>query len=618
MFVKTELFEAVKFHPFFRGLPAEEAMSLLEWCEQKMFSKNEVMLSANEKRKGLILLLDGVAEVYVEHGDYDEVLEVIQKGDLIGFSSLADFLGVSKQRGKDEMVSVRAVERSLVLIIPFSVIAQRWGDQHVHDYLLAQVAVRLKDVYSSLAEQIKQARRFGDTSSLVLRVQDLMAHNVIDSPPQATVQDIAKKMVSYHISSVLITENGQLEGIITEKDLVERVIGKSLPYDTEAKQIMTKNVVTISRFAYYYDALSLMLENGVKHLPVVDDGRVEGIITFSDLLRKKNESIMRTIQQIDDASEETLPKIKTAIYELLATMLREQIPVFHCLKILTKLYDRLVSRCIALTIQACGEPPSRFAFYQMGSSGRGEQFLLTDQDHFLVYEREEHKEYFSRLGNGIVEMMEKAGYERCKGKMMSSESQWRGSIACWKDRLREWIIYATNDNLLLAQNFFSHRFVYGDASLREEFTEMIKEQMKRAKIFLFRLVELEKQHEIPTLDHPIRSIFRLERKTIDIKKEVLFPYHHGIQILSLTHGIVSGTPMERIEQLKEKKVLSEHFAKDIQTAAEEVLKIYMRHKWQNPSTSVLSFTAMTTREKDELMLSLKTLKQLQNHLFSHF
>ncbi|WP_091703076.1 DUF294 nucleotidyltransferase-like domain-containing protein [Anoxybacillus pushchinoensis] len=610
-------------HPLFSGLPKEEIDRLIAICERKTFEKDDTILGKNERRKGLVLLLDGVAEVYVEHEGYDEVLEVVQKGGLIGFSSLADFLGVSKGGGKEELVAVRAAERCEVLIIPFSVLSRLWDDPNVHDYLLAQVCVRLKDVYVSLAEQIKQARKFGDSTSFVVPVQDLMVRDVVTLPPTATVQEAAKKMAETHISSIIVTEEKKLCGIVTETDLVERVLSCSLPYDTAIERVMTKDVATISRFAYYYDALAMMIERGVKHLPVVDDEKVQGIVTFSDLMRKKNESMMRTIQQIDHADERTLPKMKMAIYELLGTMLSDQVPIAQCLNMITKLYDRLVLRCMALAVNKVGEPPCRFAFYQMGSSGRREQFLLTDQDHFLVYESDEHAAYFAKLGEAIVCVMEKAGYERCKGKMMASEKAWRGSLETWKDRLREWMIHATNDNLLLAQNFFSYRFVYGDMDLHRTFEQQIREQLNRAKIFFFRLVEIEKQNEIPTLDRPIRSIFGLERKTIDMKKEVLFPYHHSVQILSLIHGIVSGTPFERIEKLKEKHVLSPSFAKDVQKAVENVLAIYIRHKWNHykankQASSVLSFTTMTTREKDELILSLKTLKQLQAQLFSHF
>lgn len=292
-------------HPLFSGVSKQEMEKLLAECEQKTFEKDDTILGKNERRKGLVLLLDGVAEVYVEHEGYDEVLEVVQKGGLIGFSSLADFLGASKG-GKEELVAVRAAERCDVLVIPFSVLARLWDDPNVHDYLLAQACVRLKDVYVSLAEQIKQARKFGDSSSFVVPVQDLMIRDVVTLPPTATVQEAAKKMAETHISSIIVTEEKKLCGIVTETDLVERVLSCSLPYDTAIERVMTKEVATISRFAYYYDALAMMIERGVKHLPVVDDEKVQGIVTFSDLIRHMQKQYGQLLQQVLEEVDRTL------------------------------------------------------------------------------------------------------------------------------------------------------------------------------------------------------------------------------------------------------------------------------------------------------------------------
>jgi CBS domain-containing protein len=219
--------------------------------------------------------------------------------------------------------------------------------------------------------------------------------------------------------------------------------------------------------------------------------------------------------------------------------------------------------------------------------------------------------------------MEAAGYARCKGSMMCSEQKWRGSLAVWEDRLLKWRLQSTNDNLLLAQNFFSYRLITGSERLHEKFEEMIAEQMKRSRIFLYRLAQLEKENPIPTLDQPIRSLFKLERKSIDMKKEVLFPYHHSLQILSLLHGKQSGTPIEKINFLKENKVFSDSFSLDLKEAVSTILTMYVTQRWQQAKagselTSVASFARLSTREKEELILSLKTLRELQSQVFAHF
>lgn len=286
-------------------------------------------------------------------------------------------------------------------------------------------------------------------------------------------------------------------------------------------------------------------------------------------------------------------------------------------------------RIVALSISELREKglqqPCEFSFYHMGSSGRGEQFMLTDQDHFLVYESQsgEACDFFEELGKRITSNMESAGYTRCKGLMMCSEEKWRGSLAVWEERLRTWMLQSTNDNLLLAQNFFSYRFIAGSEGLHAKFEAMAQEQMKRSRIFLYRLAHLEREHSIPTLDQPLRSLFKLQRKSMDMKKEVLFPYHHSLQILSLMHGKLSGTPIEKIDFLQERQVFSNEFAHDLRGSVSTILMLYVTQRWQQEQngaapSSVVSFSRMSTREKEELILSLKTLKELQSQAMARF
>ena len=89
-----EILQAVQFHPLFQGVEEGTALSLVEECEKRSYAKSEMMLQADTPRQGLLLVLQGIAEVFVKNGSgHDEVIEVIQKGEIIGFSSLAEFLG---------------------------------------------------------------------------------------------------------------------------------------------------------------------------------------------------------------------------------------------------------------------------------------------------------------------------------------------------------------------------------------------------------------------------------------------------------------------------------------------------------------------------------------------
>ncbi|KAB2953000.1 CBS domain-containing protein [Heliorestis acidaminivorans] len=625
-------------HPLFKGVSLSELERLISLCELKQYSRSEKVFYSKTADDGLLLLLSGMLEIYIDCPSLDDeekdTLEVLQPNQLVGLSIIADFLEEPTHHVMPPNLSVRALEESQCLQIPFEVLEERWSKDGVRDYILRQLAARLKDVYASLAEQVKLAREWGERETFVRRVDDLMSYPVLTVEYGTSIREAADKMLANGASSVVILKEEKLVGIITEKDMVASVVQDHNAREAKVEQIMTSAPFTISRQAYYYEAISSFLMKGIKHLPVTDGNQVVGMITLSDLLRKKHKGTVKMLQAIEEASREKLPEVKDGISYILSSLLKDGTPILHTLDTITSLYDRLVRHCVDLALQNLesqghGKAPVPFCWLQMGSAGRGEQFILTDQDHFLVYanavasEEKEVEQYFALLGQEIVRHLEQAGYAPCKGKMMASERQWRGSLTQWEERLRSWMVHATNEKLMLAQNFFSFRFVYGDPVLYGRFLEGIYSQLDRSGIFLFRLAQVEKEQPVPQLGDPIRSLFRLERKSIDLKKEALFPFHHALQILSLHHGVIDGTPRKRIQHLVEKEAMTAEFADNLNDAFSTVMRIRVEYAWkkyerQEEASSVIPFSYLRSNEKDELVRALKALRSLQNHMFAEF
>ncbi|WP_078556088.1 DUF294 nucleotidyltransferase-like domain-containing protein [Bacillus alkalicellulosilyticus] len=625
-------FTQIKRHPLFQGVSSLELERLIEKCNLKDYEKSEKVLYSKTPREGLLLILSGMAEVFIQDDkslNHQEVLEILETGDIIGFSSLADFLGEPNHHPHSYTVEVRALAPCSCLQIPYSVIEERWHDDSVRDYILRQVAVRLRDIYGSLAEQVKLANQWGESEAFIRRICDVMNGPVVSVQEQEPIQKVAETMATHSVSSVVVLDEQQhLKGIITEKDLVVRVIAAD-KRAAVAEDIMSKNPVTISHNAYYYEAMSTFLMSGIKHLPVVDKQKVIGMVTMADLLRKKNHGTLEIVQTIEESSYETLPNVKFAIYDVLQQLLHDEIPIIHTLEMITKLYDRLLSHSVDLAVKQLeqtghGRPPAPFCFYAMGSGGRAEQFLLTDQDHFLVYgEGENSESYFARLGQAIVDHLEHAGYKKCDGKMMASEENWRGSIPAWQTRLRNWALRATNDNILLAQNFLSFRLIHGDQRLHDQFVKEVKTQVQQSRIFFYRMAEIERDQPVPMLDHPVRALFRKKRKSIDIKKDALFPFHHSLQMLAAKHHIVEGTPLQKLETLKKENILSESTVDEVKYAYSVVLHTRVTQGWSKykrneQSTSEIVFTRLRSREKEELMLALKAIRNLQQHTIAEF
>lgn len=641
MKTNKEYLEQVHLHPLFSGAPAAEFGALMETCTLQSFSKNQRILYPESPRDGLLLILEGLTEVYVSFSKTkeknQEVLEVLEKGEVIGLSSLADFLGEPAAEQNNYTVEVRAIEESICLYIPYQVMEKVWHREEVRDFVMRHVAVRLRDIYASLAEQVHLAQKWGESDPFIQRVQDVMNAPPLMVEEKESIQHTAEKMVDQQASSiVVVNEKQRLQGIITEKDLVQRVIAADKKTGTAA-DIMSSSPYTISRRAYYYEAMSSFLMNGIKHLPVVNEdstSQVVGMITLSDLLKKQNRGKFDVLREIEASSSESVPDVKFAIYEVLGHLIDDGIPILHIMKVVTNLYDRLIRHCTELALEEVkeelGNPPCDFAFFLMGSGGRHEQFMMTDQDHFLVYEepaKEENRQtndaYFKKLGEQIVYWLETAGYKRCDGNMMASAPGWRGTINQWEDRIRTWGLRATNENILLGQNFLAFRWIFGSEKVRDQFVRGVSRQLGKSKIFLRRAAELEKNVPVPVLDHPIRALFRVKKEGMDIKKQALFPFHHSLQILSAEHGILGETPEEMIEHLKEKRVLDEPFADELLYAYEVVLHIRVTQSWdrymlEEENSSEVSFRQMKSRDKEALIQALKAIRSLQTKAVATF
>ena len=178
--------------------------------------------------------------------------------------------------------------------------------------------------------------------------------------------------------------------------------------------------------------------------------------------------------------------------------------------------------------------------------------------------------------------MEKAGYARCLGKMMSSEVQWRGSVTDWQQRLRGWAIKATDDYILLGYNFLSFRFLYGDSSVHNHFSGMVNKQLQSSQTFLYYMAQQEQNKPIPQVNQSFLALFKGKgnREIIDIKKHALFPMHHCLQILAVHKELINGTPLQLVDDLVKKGELSAGFADDVRHAYEVALRTRIQLSWK--------------------------------------
>ncbi|MGM0853866.1 MAG: DUF294 nucleotidyltransferase-like domain-containing protein [Bacillota bacterium] len=616
--------EAVLLHPFFKGMERSTALSLFTECKRLEVGKNHTILKSFEHRLGLYLVVKGEVEVVVTK-EKEEILEMISKDGIVGLSSLYSALKTDVVESVYSSVEVKAKEECLLCLVPYTSLQAYWDEPYLKNFLLEETSKRLQDVYYSLSQQVGVAHGLEERTTILKRVSDVMTKSVVTVRSDDSLEDAARAMGENRVSSVIILENNRIAGILTERDLVSRCLARSVPLTQPVKEAMTPNPTVITRQAYLYEALAAMIDHSVKHLPVVDrkerDGPI-GIITLHDVMKANHIGALTSARKLEN-KDFPLEKVKTIAESMLRSLWNAHSPMFHILDFMSGLFDRIYQRILRQVEEELllegRERPCPYAFYVMGSAGRKEQFMLTDQDHFLVYEKHsnEAEEYFSDFAERVVVELEKTGLRLCDGGMMANQKPWTGSMCSWQERLREWSVNSSEEALLKVQNFFSYRFLFGDETLHSTFEEAIKEQLRSSKILLVRLAQVEKTKPVPVLHSSIRSILGMDRKTVSIKKDILFPFHHALQILNVAHGNTSGTTREKLNFLKEKRSISSGFAEELTDAFQEFMRLYIEMKRKDQGDTV-HISSLSTRKKESLYKSVKTIREFQQMMLSHY
>src|SRR5262245_21511791 len=300
--------------------------------------------------------------------------------------------------------------------------------------------------------------------SLTLPAKYLIKRQPVFIDEAATVAQAASVMQNSHIGSVLVATNPP--GIITDRDLRGRVLAAGLSSETPARQVMSRPLKTLDSDLPVFSALHLMLEEHIHHLALIEEGKIVGVISSTDLLRHEATSafyLRRTLDSVEDPA--ALAHYSREVAGTVQTLFRGGLGAVQIGQIVSSLNDALAKRLVALAEQALGPPPTPFAWIVFGSEGRLEQTLLTDQDNALVYEdaSSEAHSYFAALAKQVVDGLIQVGFPLCPGGYMATN--WCKTRNEWQSLFASWVRTPEPRALLEAAIFFDFRPVAGSLSL---------------------------------------------------------------------------------------------------------------------------------------------------------
>ena len=426
------------------------------------------------------------------------------------------------------------------------------------------------------------------------RIKEVMHTNVLTCPPEETIVGVARRMTERGVGSVIVVDDiGVPIGILTDGDLRSKVLASGRLANLPVIDVMNRPVQSVSPDSFCFEAILSMMTNRIKYLPVMDGMKLVGIISEHDLMVSQGNNPVAVIKGFQQAkSIDEIVAIRKNIDLAMDVILEHGGMAGDICELITTLNDHLTRKIIVLAEEAMvregyGRPQVPYAWLALGSEGRREQTLRTDQDNALVFAdnspegEEEVRSYFLNLSERVISGLERCGFPRCKGGVMATNPKWCQPLHVWKGYFRHWIVDVDYpaEEVLATFVFFDCRPLYGQYELVTQTAGHISELLNEGNSFAREMAKTAILHKTP-LGFFKRLVVEKSgehKNKLNLKLNGLTPLVDAIRTLALDQRVFETNTLDRISALVEKESLSPADADDLRDAFNVIMLTRVRH-----------------------------------------
>lgn len=466
-----------------------------------------------------------------------------------------------------------------------------------------------------------------DTSLFFVKVKELSKKDVYICSPSASLDEVANYMKEKKVSGIVVCEDRIPVGVVTDRDFRNKVIAERRSPNIKISEIMSFPVITIREEDYIFEAIYKMTKQNIHRLVVVNEmGQLSGIITDTDIIKFQTNTPLYFIRELEYANNlDDLKEINKKTTNLLQYMLKSGIRTYDIIRFISHINDSLILQTIAITIKDNYlDLPDNFAFLVLGSEGRMEQTLKTDQDNAIVYDNtlgERDIKVIESFSQKIIDSLIYIGIPECPGGIMAKNSVWRKSLSEWKATLSNWIKLPEPENTLSYSMFSDLRTIYGNTFLEKLLKQTVLNLVNENKLFLAHMAK-----NVLRFPPPITFFGNIKvEKTgnykgrFDVKKAGIFPITEGVKVLALDAGIIDGGTKAKINKLMDLRILPDEELLEIDTSFNFFLHIRLKSQLMDIAngkepSNYISPDDLNHIEIERLKIGLKKVKTLQNIL----
>lgn len=603
--------------PPFSFLEESDQIAVAASIKVMYFDVSETVFPLHGKIKEVFYLVkEGAIGLYSEEGKLSDECD---EGDIFGLRALI--------RKDMYQLAARAIEETILYAIP----------SDIYHRIISKNAQATGFIIQNFANNAVKNQDevvdYKDSKGVVVEEESTAKYskNPITCSEGTSVEEAAQIMTVKRVGSIIVVYDNKPIGIITDKDLRTKIATGKFSIKEKVISIMSAPVICYPETITVAEAQIAMLKNKITHLCITRDGtdtsEVVGLLSGHDIIIIRENSPSALIKEIKRSfSLEQLVTIRQRAQDLLRRYLQQDVSIVFIAKVISEINNALTIRAISLAIEELkSEPPVSFSWVALGSQGRKEQVLLTDQDNAIVFEdtidNDSVRKYFLSLAKKVTWMLNEIGFEYCPANMMASNERWCLSVEEWKEQYRKWIVKPTEEHIMFCTIFFDFETIYGDEKLADELLNSIYKNIEKHEIFLKYLGKNALQNPAPL------GFFRQflveqsgeHKDQFDIKARAMMPFVDAARILCLDQRIDVKNTLERYTVLMREEPQN----KDVYLECHEAFKNLLHFrtdqgfKYKN-SGRFIDLSSLSKLERLALKQSFKTLKELQLLLQSRF
>ena len=595
-------------HPF-NNLNTFELDDLVEDLDIVYFKANSIVQAQDSNPEFLYFVLKGL----IQEINDDEVLSVYSKGEIF------DSVSLIKNHSKNSFV---AIEESICYALKKERFMQILSsNQQLENYFFQSISDKLNN--NILNEKNKDMANI-----MIAKVKDAKVHKAVVVDTNKTIYEAATIIKQEKIPTLLLKDEDGEMYIVTDSDFRQKVILNRMDYDDLVVKIASKGLIYINEDDFLFNAQLQMAKHGLKRVVVKNDhDEIVGILDQISLSSFFATNTFAVSNQIINA--ETLDELKEASHsfiKIIKSLNAKGVKIEFISKLINQLNKKLLDKLYK--ILAPKELIGKSCLVVMGSEGRAEQILRTDQDNALIISddcsiSEEKLREFTHL---FTETLVDFGFPRCEGNIMVSNPYWCRKQSDFKELIYEWVNSPSGDNFMNIAIFYDALCVSGDIEIIKELKNYLFKISSNSQSFYTNFAKIINSFDVPLgfFDGFVfNSKDEKHKDEIDIKRGGIFIIVQGIRSLSIQNRVLNTNTIKRINSLKELKVLDDESAKELIMAFNILnsLKLKASLEKLDKKEKIDNFVnpnRLTIMEKDLLKESFKIVNKLKKRLENHF